>query len=143
MNKGKATARKPTGKRAAPPRAANSPPRKKKKTKGKKRAPPPPEESESEEVDYEDITDPAKIDHPVLRLVHRRLKDGWAIDNENPMCFIFDKHSPARHFKRGVSYREKKDFRDYGKPPYDDLTETDGGPSGLMPFTPWAVKCVD
>ena len=143
MNKGKTTTRKHAGKRAPPPRAANSPPKKKKKTrKGKKKAPPPPSDSESEEVEYEDVTDPTKVDGAVLRLVHRRLRQAWVVDNGNPMWFIFDKHSPARHFKRGMSFREGGDFPDYSEPPYDDLTETDGGPSLLMPFTPWAVRCV-
>jgi hypothetical protein len=58
------------------------------------------------------------------------------------MWFIFDSHSPARHFKRGVPYDAAKDFPGYGKPPYDDITETDQNPVELMPFAPWLYKYV-
>ena len=58
------------------------------------------------------------------------------------MHFIFDGYTPARHFKRNTPFEEDRTFPSYGKPPYEDLTETDTEP-GLMPFVPSAHKYVN
>lgn len=142
MAKLKETARKTGGKRPPHRPADNPPARKKTRTTGKgkgKKAPPPPD---TEEDDYNNIKDPAEVEYPVEEYIHHKLKDGWTIEKENPMWFIFDRHSPARHFKRGVRFNPKAEFPAYSAPPYEDLTESDGGLNMLMPFAPWAVKYV-
>jgi hypothetical protein len=111
------------------------------KSKGSERAATPPWMYGQE--DYADNDDPCLIIEPVASLIHPKLHDAWRINNENPMWFIFDSCSPARHFQRGNVYSDEKEFPDYSEPPYDDLTETDepDGP-GLMQFAPWAYSCV-
>lgn len=98
-----------------------------------------PTESEIEEA-YENTTDPLLVTHPVERLVHESLSESWKVTRGNQMCFIFDAHSPARQFKRGVPFRQNAEYPIYGKPPYDNLTETDEDEPGLMPFSPCNYK---
>lgn len=95
-----------------------------------------------EDPGYADTTDSWLVTKPVEKFVHKSLSLGWAINQENPMWYIFDAHSPARHFKRGVPFDEKSEFPMYGKKPYVDLTETDEPPPGLMPYRPWNHTCV-
>ena len=149
MNKGKATARqtKRVEKRVAPETAQSQPKKKKKtgakKTKGKKAAAAPPEEVKR----YRDTTDPAEVNRLPGGIVHGNLKGAWTVDKGNPMWFIFDLHSPARHFKRGVRSLPGRDFPGYSKPPYEDLTETDDREDddepGWIQFAPFVVKYVD
>jgi hypothetical protein len=110
----------------------------------KKRNPPPPQEEPVDPAskEYPPITNPLKVTCPVADEVHPLLSQAWVIHNGNPMWFIFDAHSPARHFKRGVRFQENLDFPGYSEPPYGDLTETDKDPPGLMPFAPWEHKYV-
>jgi hypothetical protein len=102
--------------------------------------PPLPQASQSSGDAESNITDPLVITSPVSRMVHPGLTDAWTVNVGNPMYFIFDCASPARHFKRGVQYRPNLEFPAYSKPPYDDLTETDTPAPGLMPFAPQAVR---
>jgi hypothetical protein len=67
-------------------------------------------------------------------MVHPALAQGYRIQSSHPMWFIFDYHTPSRQFKRGMKYSDVIDFPAYSKPPYEDLTETDEPPPGLMPF---------
>ena len=110
----------------------------KKQTKKAKKAPPPAPSPELEEGDpeYGKLVDPSKIRCPVEHIVHPKLSQAWTVQQLNPMWFIFDSCTPARHFKRGVPFDEDQEFPAYGPEPYDDLTETDQPPDGLMPFAP-------
>ena len=44
------------------------------------------------------ITDPTKVDHPFIELVHNKLARAWEVNQYNPMPFIFDAVNPARIF---------------------------------------------
>ena len=159
--KGKATADPDRGsvhvrKRGPSFKSGASPPKKKTKTKPKQKRQKAihAEKVPTETVEYKDITDPTKVDLPITYIVHPNLDNAWAIDKGNPMWFIFDVHSPARHFKRQVRYDPKEEFPPYSEPPHEDLTETDetetdetetdetkeDKTSKLMPFAPWAVE---
>ena len=135
-----------TGKRTQRP--PPSPPQRKTKRRrqGKKPTQAPIQESEEEDLnedkEYEKIDEPSRVTHLVPALVHASLSDAWIIQPLNPMWFIFDGPSPARHFKRGVPYNEKADFPGYSKPPYNDLTEMEPKDSSLMPFAPVAYRCI-
>jgi hypothetical protein len=153
MPKDKRAATAPTSKSS---RAVKQPPsrsspekraKKAKKTKtakGQKKPDPPrnkqPLNPLSEE--YQLITDPSEVRVPDPGLIHPALLKAWVVYRENPMWFLFDSTSPARHFKCGVPYREDKDFPGYGKHPSEDLTETDDEPPGLMPYGPWAYRYI-
>jgi hypothetical protein len=118
------------------------PPRKKRKQTRKKKSPPPPPKNPDSSDEEFNATDPLTITAPVREMVHPCLADAWKVNVGNPMHFIFDTASPARHFKRGMKYRPQLAFPAYGNPPYDDLTETDCPPPGFMPFAPQEVECV-
>ena len=117
---------------------AQRPSEKKRKTKKAKKAPPPAPSLELEEGDleYGKLVDPSKIRCPVENIVHPKLSQAWTVQQLNPMWFIFDSCTPARHFKRGMPFNEDQEFPAYSPEPYDDLTETDQPPDGLMPFAP-------
>ena len=93
------------------------------------------DEVESSAVDDSgSATNSKQIKQPVLSLVHPALTTAWQVNRKNKMCFIFDQHSPARRFKRGMVYDEAADF------PHDtcdgNITETDGPGPGWMPVDP-------
>jgi hypothetical protein len=123
------------------PRSPRSPPKAAKKRQKKTHAPAPPTTPEEEKV-YGETTDPSLVTHPDKRYVHKAMLNAWKITRGNPMCFIFDSHSPARQFKRGVPFTDNQDFPLYGRPPHKDLTESDTDTPGLMPFSPCNYKCV-
>lgn len=131
--------------RFSPEKTARKTKTKKTRTTRQKKKPVPssneqPLDPSSEE--YALITDPSEVQIPVTGLVHPALVKAWVVFRQNPMWFLFDSTSPARHFKRGVPYDEDKNFPGYGKPPYDDLTETDEPPPGLMPYAPMTYRYV-
>lgn len=103
---------------------------------------PPQPSTKAEDAAYGKTTDPLLVTHPDERHIHMSMSESWKITKNHPMWFIFDAHSPARQFKRGVPFREDQDFPTYGKPPYADLTETDTDDPGLMPFSPCNYKYV-
>jgi len=80
-------------------------------------------------------TDPSTIKQPIASTIHNSLKTAWKINNSLPMCFIFDAVSPARRFKRGMAYDPEMDFPEYDEEKESgNVTETDEGPPGLMPY---------
>ena len=85
---------------------------------------------------YEKTTDPAKVESPVMRVVHNALTEAWKIYPSTELCFIFDAVSPARQFKRGTLYHDDLEFADYGPEPWDELTETDTTSPGWLPYKP-------
>ncbi|KAF9641961.1 hypothetical protein BDM02DRAFT_3194173 [Thelephora ganbajun] len=91
-------------------------------------------------ISYAGTVDPNAVTGPVGRHVHENLSDGWKINKELPMWFIFDAFSPARQFKRGTPYTDDGEFADYGPESLGDLTETDGEPPGWMPYKPATFK---
>ena len=120
-------------------------PTKKKSRKRARPEPPPdsPPDSPSPPERYSQVTNPAKVDRPVQKYVHPALALAWTINRKNPMWYIFDGHTPARHFKRDMPYDANKNFPAYGPPPWDDLTENDlSGSDALMPYAPPSYKCV-
>lgn len=91
---------------------------------------------------YPETTDPTKVTRPVEELVHEMMSRAWKVNNDRPMCFIFDVVNPARQFKRGMLYDEDAEFPDYGPEPWDDLTEADTDEPGWMPYKPIAYQQV-
>lgn len=92
------------------------------------------------------ITDPAKVQSPVMSSVHTGLTRGYRVNKGLPMCFIFDYVSPARLFKRGTVYRRKEPFVQWTVEELANATETDEldgeGRATLMPFDPKPYSCV-
>ena len=78
----------------------------------------------------------AKVDGPILALVHRNLRNAWSVNGMLPMCFTFDYISPARRFKRGMLYSDsdKVKLPILTEDELGNVTETDGPPPGLMPY---------
>ena len=60
-------------------------------------------------------------------LIHPALCNSWKVHQKNPMCFLFDYTYPARQFKCNKLFSEMANFPQYGKPPFNDLTEWRGG----------------
>jgi hypothetical protein len=85
---------------------------------------------------YEETIDPTALTIPVNEHVHSDLQRAWKINRCLPMWFVFDTVTPARQFKRGTYYLEEKSFADYGPEPWDDLTESDTGSPGWVPYKP-------
>ena len=80
-------------------------------------------------------TNPSTIKQPISGIIHENLKTAWKINNTLPMCFIFDVVSPARRFKRGMAYDDEVEFPEYDEEKESgNVTETDEGPNGLMPY---------
>jgi hypothetical protein len=124
----------------SPPQPRQPPKKRRRKTKKAVSQAEEPISPTSEE--YKLTTDALVVTSPVIDMVHGHLSDAWKINVGNPMYFLFDYASPARHFKRGMKYRPNVPFPAYSKAPYDDLTETDCPPPGFMPFAPQLVECV-
>ena len=86
------------------------------------------------------LTDPAKVQHPVISLVDPALAAAWRVNQKHNICFIFDAVSPARRFKRGTVFNEEANF------PEDthngDITETDGPGPGWISVDPGQVGCI-
>jgi len=81
-------------------------------------------------------TNPANITRPISTAVHPNLKSAWRINQALPMHFLFDSTSPARQFKRGMPFDERKGFPEYENGDPGDITENDVPPDGLMPYMP-------
>lgn len=87
---------------------------------------------------YAAITDPTKVDHPIMELVNPALSRGYRINKNLPMAFIFDRVRPTRVFKRGMAYDPAGSFPQWTPEELDDATDTDEvdekGEGSLMPF---------
>jgi hypothetical protein len=94
-----------------------------------------PTPSEEEEA-YKGTTDVDEVTGPVLSLVHERMRDAWEVHGDRPMWLVFDAVNPVRQFKRDMPYNARVDFPDYDSDALADLTETDEGGAGLMPYQP-------
>ena len=81
-------------------------------------------------------TNPTKIKQPISSLVHECLTSAWVINPKSKLHYLFDVVSPVRQFKRGMPYVEEGQFPEYSPETAGDITETDGGPDGLMPYMP-------
>ena len=87
------------------------------------------------------LTDPKKVHHPVMASIHSALVDAYKVNQNLPMCFIFDYVSPARLFKRGTTYNRATPFVQWTPKELAEATETDeankkSGNATLMPFDP-------
>lgn len=105
---------------------------------------PPLAPSRSTTVSTEDgtITDPTKVDHPYIELVHPTLSNAWEINQQNSMPFIFDALSPARIFLPGTEYSENEDFIPYTQARINKSTELDPE-TKLMQFEPMPYRYED
>lgn len=83
-------------------------------------------------------TDPKAVNQPISHLIHAKLEGAWEINDELPMCFVFDASSPARIFKRGMKYSDESSFPTLTREDLEagNVTETDGPSPGLMPYAP-------
>ena len=89
-----------------------------------------------EDDEYGGVIDPMLVTQPVKRLVHKSLGNAWSIRPDHQMWFIFDSHSPARHFKRGTLRQAGAQPPMYDPERFGELTDTDIDPPGWMPFAP-------
>lgn len=80
--------------------------------------------------------DPRNVKQPFSPRVHEDLQRSWNINNGADMCFVFDKVSPARRFKRGMVFDEEQDFPDCTEEDAGNITETDGDTEAWMPYMP-------
>jgi hypothetical protein len=91
-------------------------------------------------AEYELLTNPADITHPVDRLVHRALKGAFEIHPENGMALIFDTVNPVRQYNRDQPYRagDQYPFATYNPSPEEDpnVTENDSETEPLNPYEP-------
>jgi hypothetical protein len=79
------------------------------------------------------------VTHPVESMVHDSMRDGWRINKENDMWFIFDVIKPCMEFKSDMPFDPTKDYPalDPTKP---DLIMGDDWGDGFMPYEPVAYQ---
>jgi hypothetical protein len=87
-------------------------------------------------------TVPQMVEQLVSTHVHVALRRGWTINRSLPMWFLFDVISPAHQFKRGTPFVDGVEFPILDLKHPGDITETDDGPSGWMPYWPGKYRCV-
>ena len=90
---------------------------------------------------YAATTEERAVVGPVMSLVHSGLGRAFRVNKRLPMCFIFDRVSPARLFKRRTPYNAPGPFAQWTAEELAEATDTDEldeetGIAKLMPFEP-------
>ena len=90
-----------------------------------------------------DETDRNKVEGPVEDLVAPEMRRSWAIQQNYPMCVLFDYVNPVRVFKRGTEFDDSAEspFADYDPKDTGDITETDEN-GVAQQYNPLEYMCV-
>ena len=96
----------------------------------------------AEKPPYEETTNVQDVTHAVAEDVHPLLRLGWKVNNDFPMCFVFDVVLPCRQFDGTKPFNKDESLPEFGVDTHINIVDADGQGDGLMPYEAWEFKYV-